>query len=192
MRNPRLTTAIVGLSLAALAGGIAITAAAWGSTSSPLAAARATTTAPVRVGAHAHVATPIPANPATVRPAMAMVGGVTEIILVDGRGLPLYFYTPDTSTKSLVNGQLAALWPPLIANNPTATGATGTLKAVATSNGRQVAYNGHFLYTFVEDSPGHVTGQGVQNFLVATPGLSPLAPASGPTTPAPTSNGYGY
>jgi predicted lipoprotein with Yx(FWY)xxD motif len=90
------------------------------------------------------------------------------------------------ATKSLVTGQLAVLWPPLVARAPTAHGATGTLAAVATRNGQQVTYNGHFLYTFVQDSSGHVTGQGVQNFFVATPGIS-----SDPSTaPMPASNGY--
>ena len=39
------------------------------------------------------------------------------------------------------------------------------------ADGRQVTYNGHFLYTFVDDSPGHVTGQGVSDFFVATPNM---------------------
>ncbi len=66
---------------------------------------------------------------------------------------------------------------------------------MSTSNGRQVAYNGHFLYTFVEDSPGHVTGQGVQNFYVATPGISAIGPGTSgtaKTSPSPASGGYGY
>ncbi len=49
---------------------------------------------------------------------------------------------------------------------------------MATTNGEQVAYNGHFLYTFVEDQPGKVTGQGVQNFYIATPNLGAGAPSS--------------
>jgi hypothetical protein len=55
-----------------------------------------------------------------------------------------------------------------------------------------VAYNGHFLYTFVADSPGHVTGQGVQNFFVATPGT--VAGTSNTAAPAgsPSSAGFGY
>ena len=85
-----------------------------------------------------------------------------------------------------MTGQLAVLWPPLVASAPTAHGAAGTLKAVATSSGQQVTYNGHFLYTFVQDSPGHVTGQGVQNFFVATPGIS----SKPSTAPVPASNGY--
>ena len=72
----------------------------------------------------------------------------------------------------MVSGQLAALWPPLVAGTPTESGTSGGLAVVHTGNGRQVTYNGHFLYTFVEDNPGQVTGQGVQNFFVATPGLS--------------------
>jgi predicted lipoprotein with Yx(FWY)xxD motif len=114
------------------------------------------------------------------------VQGTTERILVDAKGLPLYIYKPDTATKSLVTGQLAVLWPPLVASAPTAHGATGTLTAVATSSGQQVTYNGHFLYTFAQDSPGHVTGQGVQNFFVATPGIS----TNPSTAPVPAGNGY--
>jgi len=78
---------------------------------------------------------------------------------------------------------------------------TGTLAAVSDTHGHQVAYNGHLLYTFVDDHAGQVTGQGVQGFLVATPGLTPIAgssaspgsSASAGTVPAATSgSGYGY
>jgi predicted lipoprotein with Yx(FWY)xxD motif len=101
-----------------------------------------------------------PSDPATVRTASATVLGTTETILVNANGLPLYTYKADTPTTSHVTGQLAALWPPLIAATPTAQGANGTLTSVAT-DGRQVAYDHHFLYTFVEDSPGYVASQGV-------------------------------
>jgi predicted lipoprotein with Yx(FWY)xxD motif len=115
---------------------------------------------------------------------------------VNGKGLPLYTYGADTATKSMVTGELAALWPPLVANAPTARGASGTLATVTTTNGRQVTYNGHFLYTFAEDSPGQVTGQGVQNFFVATPRISAnhtsSAAGAAKATPAPVSRGYGY
>ena len=59
--------------------------------------------------------------------------------------------------------------------SPAATGLNGTLAAVSDTHGRQVAYNGHLLYTFVDDHAGQVTGQGVQGFFVATPGLTPIA-----------------
>ena len=62
-------------------------------------------------------------------------------------------------------------------------------------HGNQVEYNGHLLYTFVTDRPGVVTGQGVQNFFVATPGLDDAArnPGTRRDNPAVQSNnGYGY
>jgi len=122
------------------------------------------------------------------------VGATTEAILVNGKGLPLYFYKPDTPSRSLVSGALATLWPPLDGTSPTERGATGTLHVVNTANGSQVTYNGHFLYTFAEDSPGQATGQGVQNFFVATPGLTGRHRASTTVTAAPASagNAYGY
>ena len=48
-----------------------------------------------------------------------------------------------------------------------------------------------FLYTFADDSAGHVSGQGVQNFFVATPALTATGTSSAAPTPAPTS-GSGY
>jgi len=62
-------------------------------------------------------------------------------------------------------------------------------------HGDQVAYNGHLLYTFVDDHADQVTGQGVQGFFVATPGLTPTAGTSAPTVTAPaapTGSAYGY
>jgi predicted lipoprotein with Yx(FWY)xxD motif len=131
---------------------------------------------------------------ATLHTARASVGGATETILVNNKDLPLYLYKHDTTTTSRVSGELAALWPPLVARAPSANGAAGSLKVVDTPNGHQVTYNGHFLYTFVEDSPGHVTGQGVQNFFVVTPGISAkqMAASARNTTPAPARYSYGY
>ena len=62
---------------------------------------------------------------------------------------------------------------------------TGKVTVVNDANGRQVAYNGHLLYTFISDHPGELTGQGVQNFFVATPGLAPIAATAAPAGPAP-------
>jgi hypothetical protein len=52
---------------------------------------------------------------------------------------------------------------------------SGKLTVVNDANGHQVAHDGHLLYTFTGDRAGSVTGQGVQNFFVATPGLAPIA-----------------
>jgi predicted lipoprotein with Yx(FWY)xxD motif len=137
------------------------------------------------------------ANQATIHTQNATVGGKTETILVDAEGLPLYYYMPDTATKSFVSGELASLWPPLDSSSPTLTGASGKVSVTHDSNGAQVAYNGHFLYTFVDDGAGHVSGQGVQDFFVATPGLAAIGSSSSATAPVPTSgsgsgSSYGY
>jgi predicted lipoprotein with Yx(FWY)xxD motif len=181
MRYPRLIIAVFAVVIAATIGEVAITS---GSSSSSSAAAATSASSPVAVLGG-------PASQATVQTAAVQVQGKTETILVDAHGFPLYIYKPDTATTSHVSGRLAALWPPLVGATPTASGVTGGVASVATTNGQQVAYNGHFLYTFVADSPGHVTGQGVQNFFVATPALSAGASSAMNVAPS-TSNGYGY
>jgi len=198
VKKYRLTIAIAGLSVAALVGGIAIATTGGSGSVQPAGAVSTRGTATLAPPGNSTTTTSsMPATMATVNTAMARVGGVVEVILVNDNGLPLYTYKPDTATQSMVTGELAALWPPLVANVPTGSGTTGVLAVVHTSNGQQVTYNGHFLYTFAEDSPGQVTGQGVQNFFVATPGLAPAraAAASGTTratTPTRSGPSYGY
>ena len=70
----------------------------------------------------------------------------------------------------------------------------GAGRGVHDAHGHQVAYNGHLLYTFASDRAGQVTGQGVQNFFVATPGLTTITgtPAPGTVPAAPPAHGYGY
>jgi predicted lipoprotein with Yx(FWY)xxD motif len=128
-------------------------------------------------GAAAHSAA---VKVATLHTATAKVNGRSETVLVNARGLPLYYYQLDTAKKSSVTGGLAQLWPPLLAARPTEIGATGRLTVVKDESGHQVAYNGHFLYTFVDDSPGHVNGKGVQDFFVAVPGLKAIGSAAAP------------
>jgi len=174
VRHPRIVIASISLAAAAaIGGGITAAAATTSHSSSPPAASQQAA--------------------ATVRTVQAIVGGKTETILVNSQGLPLYYYQSDTAAKSVVTGGLAALWPPLTSASPAATGLTGKLAAVSDTHGRQVAYNGHLLYTFVDDHAGQVTGQGVQGFFVATPGLTTLAGSPAPSAPAaPSGNPYGY
>lgn len=174
MRHRKIVIAAVGLAAVAVGGG-ATAASVSGSS------ARGSTSAGQSVGAE------------TVHTASATVGGTTETILVNAKGRPLYFYRPDTATKSLVTGGLARLWPPLISAAPTGAGLTGKLTVEKADD--QVAYNGHFLYTFISDVAGQVSGQGVRDFFVATPGIAPIAPSEAPAntnrTPA-SGGGYGY
>lgn len=137
-----------------------------------------------------------PAVTAAVHTVTANVGGTQESVLVDAAGLPLYYYRPDTATKSFVAGGLAGAWPPVVSAGSTApvtSGLKGSLTLVQDAHGNQVAYNGHLLYTFVSDRSGVVTGQGVQNFFVATPGLAALTGTPQPaSTTSSTQGGYGY
>jgi predicted lipoprotein with Yx(FWY)xxD motif len=183
MRHPRITIAAVAVAITAAVGGVAVASAAGSSTPSYSSAG----SVPMSVAGTG----PAAAGAATVQIATAAVRGTPETILEDAKGLPLYTYRPDTPTTSHVSGQLAALWPPLVAKNPTAAGVAGALRSLTTTNGQQVSYNGHFLYTFVEDGPGHVTGQGVQNFFVATPDLAAVGTPEVTAPPATTGNGYG-
>jgi predicted lipoprotein with Yx(FWY)xxD motif len=176
MRHPRIIIASLSLAAAAALGG-GITAAA-----------ATTSHASSQPAASQHAAD-------TVRTIQATVGGKTETILVNSQGLPLYYYLNDTAAKSAVTGGLASLWPPLTSGSPAAAGLTGKVTAVMDIHGDQVAYNGHLLYTFVDDHADQVTGQGVQGFFVATPGLTPTAGTSAPTVTAPaapTGSAYGY
>jgi predicted lipoprotein with Yx(FWY)xxD motif len=131
------------------------------------------------------------ATRATVNVATATVNGTSEKILVDNHGLPLYTFAGDSPTTSAVSGQLAALWPPLVSATPTESGTSGKLTVVNDANGAQVRYDGRFLYTFVSDSPGRVTGEGIQNFFVATPAGS-AGSTTAPTAPASRGGSYGY
>ena len=171
MKRPRIMMAGTVLAVLATAGGITAAASA------------GTTQAASATGG------------ATVRTASATVAGKTENILVNGQGLPLYIYRPDTSTRSFVAGGLAQLWPPLTAPAVAGAGVTGKISVLQDMNVQQVTYNGHPLYTFADDHAGQVTGQGVQNFFVATPGIASNAMSAGsaaPPTPAVPSGGYGY
>lgn len=135
------------------------------------------------------------AKAATIHTEAVAVGPKVETVLANSNGLPLYYFRADTPTKSKVSGGLARLWPPVIAAKPTATGVQGGVVALKQAAGPQVSYKGHFLYSFIDDSPGHVTGQGVSNFFVVTPKIGTIGSAtavSSASASSSTSHGYGY
>jgi predicted lipoprotein with Yx(FWY)xxD motif len=192
--------AVAGLSAAALGGGVGIAAITADSTPLVAAAPVATEQAQSPFASSsppviAEVATQTTSTSATLHTAKLKVGNATETILVNAKGLPLYFYKPDTASKSKVTGSLAALWPPLDGKHPTASGTSGVVSTVFTANRHQVTYNGRFLYTFAGDLPRHVTGQGIENFFVATPRIAVnhnSATTARTAAPAPSKTGYGY
>ena len=104
------------------------------------------------------------------------VGDKTETVLKDKKGLTLYYFTPDTAATVACTGGCAATWPPLLsaAGNPTSDPTLpGTLSVLDGSNGKQVLYNGHPLYTYSKDGDsGDAYGQGIAGkWYVATPDL---------------------
>ena len=156
-----------------------------------IAAAVAATAGIVAGTHHTTHATQPGVSSGAIKTVTATVNGTTETVLTNAQGMPLYYYVPDSPTRSLVSGGLAALWPPVTsATTPAATGLSGTLRVVHDSHGNQVAYNGHLLYTFVSDHAGVVTGQNIQNFKVATPNLS-AAPGSSGSSGGGSGTGYG-
>ena len=93
----------------------------------------------------------------------ATIGGAT--VLTNAKGLTLYSFAPDTSTKSTCNGSCAQNWPP-VAGPATAAGVTGTFATLTRSDGSvQCVFDGHPLYTFVGDTaPGQAKGNGLNAF----------------------------
>jgi predicted lipoprotein with Yx(FWY)xxD motif len=86
------------------------------------------------------------------------IGGVN--LLTNSRGLTVYWFAPDTSTKSACYGSCAAYWPPVTGTPSAGPGVTGTLGTITRTDGtRQATYDGHPLYTYVGDNaPGQANG----------------------------------
>ena len=113
-----------------------------------------------------------------VATATASVSGNSETILTNAQGLTLYYRTSDAPPSNVCSGGCASAWPPLINSGSSAPTSAQTLSGKLTSitdtNGNQVEYNGHLLYTYAADTaPGQTTGQGVGGvWYVATPSLT--------------------
>ncbi len=85
------------------------------------------------------------------------IGGVT--VLTNATGRTLYWFAPDTATRSACYGTCAAYWPPVRGAATAGPGVTGRLGTITRSDGSvQATYDGHPLYTYVGD-----TGKGQAN-----------------------------
>src|SRR5215831_19529621 len=83
------------------------------------------------------------------------IGGA--VVLTNAKGFTLYWFAPDTSTKSKCYGSCATYWPPVKGPATAGAGVTGKLGTITRSGGSmQATYNGHPLYTYAADS---ATGQ---------------------------------
>ena len=146
--------------------------------------------------------------------AAAAAGGSTvsektignQQVLVDSSGMTLYWFVPDTSSKSACNGSCATFWPPVKGAVTAGSGVTGTLGTITRSDGtKQATYLGHPLYTFAGDkAPGDNKGNGINEsgglwWEMTVSGSTPPANAGAAATSSPKSTatsggggGYGY
>jgi predicted lipoprotein with Yx(FWY)xxD motif len=93
------------------------------------------------------------------------IDGVGKV-LVDSRGMALYSSNLDANGKPACTGACTSFWKPLTlaSGTPSAAAGAGKVGVVMRADGmRQVTVAGKPLYTFVKDSPGKVTGDGVSD-----------------------------
>jgi predicted lipoprotein with Yx(FWY)xxD motif len=83
-------------------------------------------------------------------------------VFVNSKGMTLYMFDRDTTTKSNCNGQCATVWPPFIAAADVKA-ADWTI-VVRDDGSKQWAYKGRPLYSYSKDTkPGDVIGDGLNN-----------------------------
>jgi predicted lipoprotein with Yx(FWY)xxD motif len=112
------------------------------------------------------------------------ISGVT--VLTNAKGFTLYWFVPDTSTKSNCNGSCAQIWPPVTGPATAGADVTGKLGTITRSDGStQATYDGHPLYTYTADTaPGQANGNGIN----ASGGVWHDVTASGAAAPASSSS----
>lgn len=124
----------------------------------------------------------------------ATIKGAT--VLTDSKGLTLYWFGPDTATKSNCNGSCAGFWPPVPAPATPGSGVTGTIGSIKRNDGSmQATYKGHPLYTYKGDTaPGQANGNGLNLnggvWHEVTPSGA-IVPASGSSSASPSSSSSG-
>jgi predicted lipoprotein with Yx(FWY)xxD motif len=120
-----------------------------------------------------------PTGNALIHTASIAMGGKTQTVLKNAKGLTLYYFTADTATTVACTGGCASNWPPLLASGAPTSSATlpGQLTTLNGANGNQVLYNGHPLYTYIKDGDtSDAYGQGIGGkWFVATPDLAAAA-----------------
>jgi predicted lipoprotein with Yx(FWY)xxD motif len=129
-------------------------------------------------------------------------------VLVDSKGDALYTNNQDTSSNMACTASCQTIWPALMApsgGKPTSSDSAIQAK-LGVANG-QVTYGGKPLYTFVQDSPGQASGNGVTDSFggtsftwtaamtsgsAASSGSTGTATSSGSSSSSGSSGGYGY
>ena len=127
--------------------------------------------------------------------AIKHVEGLGEV-LVDARGKALYTPDQDTAKRIRCTGECTSFWQPLDpgAAEPTAPEGVGTLAVIRRPDGsRQVTADQRPLYTFSEDAPGSITGDGFRDEFGGRTFVWHLVLAgAGPSPSGAHGGGYGY
>lgn len=90
-------------------------------------------------------------------------------VIVDSKGLTLYDFHKDKGGKSACYGACEQAWPPLTSEGQPEAGEGAMASKLGTTKRKdgtlQVTYDGHPLYTFVEDKkPGEANGNDTSAF----------------------------
>jgi predicted lipoprotein with Yx(FWY)xxD motif len=153
------------LAAMALMAGLAGCAGSPGTSTTP-AAPGGSSAAPAVTGPAATSAAPTAATKAPAVDLMTAASSAGRIV-VDAKGMSLYFFAKDTkdSGTSACTGACLASWPRAltVAAKPSADGVTGVLGTITTPEGaKQLTLNGLPLYYYAKDKePGDVMGEGV-------------------------------
>jgi len=138
--------------------------------------------------------------PTSTTVAVKPVSGVGNV-LEDSAGKALYSSSAEAGGKVLCTGACTSFWKPLTVGSgmPTAPAGAGKLTVIKRPDGtRQVALNGKPLYTFAQDAPGKVQGNGFSDqfdghhFTWSAALAGGAKSSSGSTTSSTPRNGYGY
>ena len=131
-------------------------------------------------------------RPATVGVASTGLGDV----LVDRQGRTLYLFGRDSGTMSACTGACATNWPPLRGHGTPLVGSGANPSDVHRTTRpdgiSQLTYNGHPLYTFVNDTkPGDTNGEGIDAFGGSWFAVSPAGAKVAPRSQPQGGGGYG-
>ena len=135
----------------------------------------------------ASTSAPSAAAPAAAGTALKTTTVNGKKVLTNAQGMVLYWFAPDSSTKSACNTKCLKFWPLVPGPATAGTGVSGTLGVITTNGVKQATYDGRPLYTYVGDtSPGQAKGNGLN----ASGGLWwAITPAGGKLAAASTSSG---
>jgi predicted lipoprotein with Yx(FWY)xxD motif len=97
-----------------------------------------------------------------------VVGSDFGRVVADRRGEAFYLFDKEQGKRSRCYGACAAAWPPVLTKGKPRAGKGAKAKLLGTTrrrNGkRQVTYKGHPLYYYVDDEPGVILCQNVDEF----------------------------